>query len=229
MINSSIYLMLQEFDILQSLTKSEMEDLSGAASLQRLDKNALLYERGDLKNNVYIIRKGCLKLALERTKGRSLIKDIVYENTLVGENIFAGSDVHQESAIAIEETYVIKFDKEKFLSLIESNDVFCQEIMSLILTRLSKLEQRVQSFIFNKAERRIVDFVKRIGEQRGSRTMQNEIHIQHALSHKEIAKLTDTSRQTVTRVFNELKRCNIIHFRERRPNDLVIKDMLRLA
>ena len=57
----------------------------------------------------------------------------------------------------------------------------------------------------------------------------NEILINHGMSHKEIAFLTDTSRQTVARILNELKETNIIHFSDRKPNKILIRELAMLG
>ena len=45
------------------------------------------------------------------------------------------------------------------------------------------------------------------------------------MSHKEIAYLTDTSRQTVARILNELKKENFIHYGSRKSSKILIRDM----
>ncbi len=61
---------------------------------------------------------------------------------------------------------------------------------------------------------------------RGIKIGLEEILINHGMSHKEIAYLTDTSRQTVARVLGELKRENLIHFSVRKPNKILIRDIM---
>jgi CRP/FNR family cyclic AMP-dependent transcriptional regulator len=46
------------------------------------------------------------------------------------------------------------------------------------------------------------------------------------LTHKDIAALTGTSRQTVTTILNELKEKNIINFDRRR---ILVRDMDKLV
>ena len=57
----------------------------------------------------------------------------------------------------------------------------------------------------------------------------DEILIHHGLSHKEIANITDTSRQTVARVLSELKKLDVIHFSARKPHKILIRDIAYLA
>ena len=47
MINSSIFLMLREFDILKSLSQKELEEMTKVATLKRIEKNKNIYEPGD--------------------------------------------------------------------------------------------------------------------------------------------------------------------------------------
>jgi CRP/FNR family cyclic AMP-dependent transcriptional regulator len=113
--------------------------------------------------------------------------------------------------------------------MVEENGNFANDIMGVILLRLQLLEERMQSFVFKKAKIRIMDFIKKTGELRGIKIGIQEILINHGMSHKEIAYLTDTSRQTVARVLGELKKDDLIHFSARKPNKILIRNMMSLA
>jgi len=57
----------------------------------------------------------------------------------------------------------------------------------------------------------------------------DEILINHKLSHREIANITDTSRQTVARVLSELKKQDLIHFSARKPHKILIRNIANLS
>ena len=229
MINSSIFLMLREFDILKSLSERELEEMTKLAQLKRVVKNLNIYEPGDESNFVYLVQKGSVKLGINASCGKILIKDVVYENSLFGENIFVGDGQRKEFAKTMTDTSVIKIPTEVFRSLVEENGEFANDIMGVVLQRLQLLEERMQSFVFKKAKIRIMDFIKKTGELRGIKIGIQEILINHGMSHKEIAYLTDTSRQTVARVLGELKKDDLIHFSPRKPNKILIRNMMNLA
>lgn len=229
MINSSIFLMLREFDILKSLSERELEEMTKKAQLKRVEKNNNIYEPGDDSHFVYLVQKGSVKLGINASCGKILIKDVVYENSLFGENIFVGDGQRKEFAKTMTDTSVIKIPTGVFRTLVEENSLFANDIMGVVLQRLQLLEERMQSFVFKKAKMRIMDFIKRTGELRGIKIGIDEILINHGMSHKEIAYLTDTSRQTVARVLGELKKDNLIHFSARKPNKILIRNMMNLA
>jgi CRP-like cAMP-binding protein len=87
------------------------------------------------------------------------------------------------------------------------------------------MERRIESLVFKDARTRIVDFIRDMAEERGQK-VGFETMIKNHLTHKDIASLTGTSRQTVTTVLNELREENIINFDRRR---ILIRDMDKLA
>jgi len=125
-------------------------------------------------------------------------------------------------------------DTSQYVYLVEKGSVklgihaSCGKILIKIITRLQMLEERMHSFVFKKAKVRIANFIKKTGDLKGIRIGVDECLINHGMSHKEIAYLTDTSRQTVARVLGDLKKANIIHFSARKPNKILIRDMAAL-
>ena len=87
------------------------------------------------------------------------------------------------------------------------------------------MERRIESLVFKDARTRIVEFLREMAEEKGQK-VGFEMMIKNHLTHKDIASLTGTSRQTVTTVMNELRDENIINFDRRR---ILIRDMAKLA
>ncbi|MEE9439861.1 MAG: Crp/Fnr family transcriptional regulator [Saprospiraceae bacterium] len=229
MINSSIFLMLREFKILKSLSEKQLEEMTKEATLNSIDKNAIIYSPGDECKYVYLVQKGSVKLGMHAQCGKILIKDIVYEGSLFGENIFLEGNSRKEFAKVMYGTTVIKIPVTIIKSMVVENSDFANDIMGVILLRIQNLEERMQSFVFKKAKRRIMDFIKRTGNLRGIKIGLEEVLINHGMSHKEIGYLTDTSRQTVARVLGDLKRENLIHFSTRKPNKILIRKSMSFA
>ena len=113
--------------------------------------------------------------------------------------------------------------------MLERNPNLCQNLTQILIKKMSSLETRMSNFVFKKAQSRIVDFLKELAVTNGLKIGMDEILVNHGLSHKEIANITDTSRQTVARVLGDLKRQNIIHFSPRKPHKILIRNMVNLA
>src|SRR5690606_17504447 len=95
------------------------------------------------------------------------------------------------------------------------------KMRQLIGLRLRKAERMIASLLFKSSRQRIVEFLLDLADEYGQK-VGFETLVKEFFSHKIIAGLTATSRQTVTTVLNELKRKNIINFDRKR---LLIRDL----
>jgi CRP-like cAMP-binding protein len=99
------------------------------------------------------------------------------------------------------------------------------KLMKLIGLRLRKVERRLESLVFKDARTRVVEFLKDEAEEKGKK-VGYETMIPNHLTHKDIASLTGTSRQTVTTILNDLRDKNIINFDRRK---ILIRDLEKIA
>lgn len=226
--NQTVAETLDHFEHLKPLNDSQLSRLKHSVVLNTISKGDIIYQEGEPKSHVYLIATGSVKLASHTGEGKTLIKDILHDQSIFGENIFAGDGKRTEFAEALSDTAYYIIPAENFKRLTEENDAFATHILDVIVSRLFDLEERLKNFVFKSAKERIMFFIKRTGEKRGIKIGIDECLINHGMSHKEIASLTDTSRQTVARVLSELKRTNVIHFSPRKPNKILIRDMSSL-
>jgi len=226
MMNNSLKVIaLREMRILKTLTPTQLEILAAETTFEKVAKNSVIYNIGAPMDYVYLVEKGSVKLGMVASCGKTLTKELVYDNEVFGENIFTSELVTKEYAESMTEVKYYKIPVSVFQSLIVENNVFATSIMNIIVTKLQNLEERLQNFVFRKAKERIVDFIFRTGTRKGVKIGINECLIDHGMSHREIAYLTDTSRQTVARILNELKKENFIHYGSRKSSKILIRDL----
>ena len=221
---------LKSFPILKSCNEREVEWLADKSTTRTFFKGETIYREGDDGNNVYFVLDGTAKLGITSSCGKILIKDIIHDQDIFGENIFTQVNSRKEFAEVMKtKLSVAILRKEDFQKMILHNQKFANDVVNLVVTRLNNLEKRMENFIFKKAKARIVDFIVSTGRTRGIRIGLDELLINHGMSHKEIAFLTDTSRQTVARVLGELKKDSLIHFSARKPSKILIRDLATLS
>jgi len=227
--NVSISLvMLRSHKITSTLTDAQLLKLAQNVSIINLNKNKIVYETDSLIEYVYLLDKGSVKLGTLSTQGKVMIKDIAYEGNFFGENIFTKSSERKEFAETTSDSKIIKIPVALFQELVFENSNFTSEIMSLTIQRLQALEERLQNFVFMKAKERIVNFLYLAALRKGVAIGLQERLISYGISHRDIAYLTDTSRQTVARILNELKKDNFIHYGSRKSSKILIRDMVAL-
>jgi CRP/FNR family transcriptional regulator, cyclic AMP receptor protein len=225
---SLIHLSLRNHALLTTLSASEYDMVISHVEYERFSKNKMIYDINTEMRYVYLIEKGNVKLGMHSSCGKTLAKDIIYDNEIFGENIFVPELKTQEFAETLSETGLFKIPIDVFRDLVVNNHKFTGHVMNVVVHKLQKLEDRLQNFVFRKAKERIIDFICKTGKRKGITIGISECLIDHGMSHSEISYLTDTSRQTVARILNELKRDNHIHFTSRKSGKILVRDITSL-
>ncbi|NNE25278.1 MAG: Crp/Fnr family transcriptional regulator [Saprospiraceae bacterium] len=229
MIKSSKYLVLKELELFDCLDDRQLEQLSNQVQSKKISKGQFLFDHGDHISDVFIVINGSFKIGRYTSNDKTLIKEIAYKHELIGENFMAEQSYTKDFAQALEDTEVYSIPISFFKNLLERNATLCQGVTEILIRKMAQLESRMSNFVFKKAQSRIVDFLKDLAKHKGIRIGLDEVLVNHGLSHKEIAYITDTSRQTVARVLGDLKRQNIIHFSTRKPHKILIRSTLNLS
>ncbi len=226
---SAKYLMIEQLSLLKNLNETQKNELAQHGQFIKVKKDKKIFEADQKIKSVYILLKGSIKVGLEMEPGKSIIKQLIHEGEIFGENIITKKETRVDYAQALAESQVFVIPKAIFETLLFENVEFCGSIVSHILTQLATLEKRITDFVYVKAQKRIEGFLKNMALNKGIKIGIDELLINHNLSHSDIAFITDTSRQTVSRVLGDLKRANIIHFSARKPNKILVRSMAQLA
>jgi len=221
--------MIANLAIFRGLSPKGKEKVVQTSKISTFSKDSRIYKSGDLIQYVYFVIEGKVILGRKTSEDKVIIKDLVYSDKLFGENVFTKANVRSEYATAMVESQILMIPIAMFQNLFMEHHAFAHEITKIIVERLDNIEVRIKNFVFMKAKQRIAGFIKQTANTQGIKIGMEEVLINHGMSHKEIAFVTDTSRQTVARVLGDLKRDNIIHFSERKPNKILIRDIAKLA
>jgi len=173
-----------------------------------------------------MIAEGRVKIGSYSNDGKEVLKAILGKGEIFGELALTGEEKRRDFAQAMDEnTTICQMTIQDMQEMMADNKSLNFKIFKLIGLRIKKLERRVESLVFKDARTRIVEFLKDMAEEKGQK-VGFEMMIKNHLTHKDIANLTGTSRQTVTTVMNELKEKNLINFDRRR---ILIRDMEKLS
>jgi CRP-like cAMP-binding protein len=142
-----------------------------------------------------------------------------------GELAMAGEERRRDFAQAVEASTICPLTTGELKNLMYENKELSFKILKLIGLRIMKLERKLELLVFKDARTRVIEFLKDAASWKGVR-VGYETMIQTQLTHKDIASLTGTSRQTVTTILNELKEKNLINFNRKQ---ILIRDLDKLS
>lgn len=188
-------------------------------------KDDFIYFKDQSSENIYMVSSGRVKIGTYGPDGKEIVKAILTRGEVFGELALAGEEKRQDFAQAMDnDTHVCSMTIQDLQNLMVDNKELNLKILKIVGFRLRKMERKIESLVFKDARTRIVDFLKEMAEEKGQK-VGFEMMIKNHLTHKDIASLTGTSRQTVTTVMNELREKNLINFDRRR---ILIRDLEKL-
>ncbi len=189
-------------------------------------KDDFIYFKDQSSENVYMVSSGRVKIGTYADDGKEIVKAILARGEVFGELALAGEQRREDFAQAMDnDTRVCAMTIDDLQNLMKDNKELSLKILKIVGFRLRKMERKIESLVFKDARTRIVDFLRETAEEKGQK-VGFEMMIKNHLTHKDIASLTGTSRQTVTTVMNELRDRNLINFDRRR---ILIRDMEKLT
>ena len=189
-------------------------------------KDQMIYFQDQSSENIYMVSNGRVKIGTYAPDGKEIVKAILTRGEVFGELALAGENKRQDFAQSMDNgTHVCVMKIDDLKDLMKENKELSFKILKIVGFRLRKMERKIESLVFKDARTRIVDFLKETAEEKGQK-VGFEIMIKNHLTHKDIASLTGTSRQTVTTVLNELREKNLINFDRRR---ILIRDLDKLS
>jgi len=183
------------------------------ASMNRVEKNGVIYFPEVQSKNIYFLKTGHVKIARLSPDGREAILDIVGPGEIFGELTLAddGGEVYVEMAEALDEVLICAMSKNDFMEFLKKNPELNLRMVKLIGLKLRKVESKVEDLIFKNVRERIMTFLFRFAEAFG-KIKERQISVPKFLSQDEIAHMTGASRQTVATILNELRKEGVIDF-----------------
>lgn len=215
----------EDVDLFNILCPHKIKELAERHSFNYFKKNAFIYFPEEQARHIYMIAAGRVKIGHYTEEGKEVVKAILSTGEIFGELALTGEDRRADFAQAMDEnTTVCPISIEDMQALMADNKELSLKIYKLIGMRIRKLERKIESLVFKDARTRIIDFLKDAAAWKGKK-VGFETMIPTKLTHKDIANLTGTSRQTVTTILNELKDKNLINFDRRK---ILIRDLEKL-
>jgi CRP/FNR family cyclic AMP-dependent transcriptional regulator len=190
----------------------------------RYKKDDFIYVPEDTASNIYLIVDGRIKIGHYLDDGKEVVSSILTTGEIFGELALAGEDRRRDFAQAMCEAVICPLTIDELKALMFENKELSFKILKLIGLRLMKLERKLELLVFKDARTRVIEFLKDTAAWKGQR-VGFETMIPTKLTHKDIASLTGTSRQTVTTILNELKEQNLINFDRKK---ILIRDINNL-
>lgn len=191
--------MIDCIPLFQSLDRDTLGYLENVAVSKTYPKNTVLFSRGDETNALYIIETGKVKSLLMDEDGREMILNIHGPGECFGEIALIDGQPRSATMMTKETTRVVLIYKKDFLAVLERSRDFAMNLMNLLIERLRRATDKIESLAFQDVYGRVVNILLQLSEDADGRKI-----VREPLTHQEIANMVGSSREMVSKIIKEM-------------------------
>jgi len=215
---------MSEVDIFADLTDAEMEAIAAAAPMRQFSPGELLYSPPQPMETLFILKEGRVRIFRVSADGRALTTAIITPGTIFGEMLLLGQQMHDNFAEALDKVTVCVMNRSDVQRFLLSDARIAARISEILGNRVSQLERRLSDTVFKSVPQRIATTLCLLANEEQRRPLGRGLQV--SLTHEQVAALAGTSRETTTKVLNELAEQGLLRLGR---GKLTILDLPRLA
>ena len=191
-------------------------ELLADARRRSVVRGDLIYTPGDPADCVYVVESGRVKIVRTSANGAESIVGIRNPGDLFGELTWmTTSALRTTSAIALDPGDVCRVDAAAFEKRLRADAVLAAHFARGVSQRLASVERELTELAGKSVPGRLVDVLGRLAAEHGVREEDGTLRIALSLTHKDLADLIGTSRETLTKELSVLADVGLVRVAHR--------------
>lgn len=178
---------LKQIDFFHSLDEGKLQQLIDLSTIEKCDKEYVVFHQGDESNYLHILIDGTVKMQKYDDMGNPIIIGIFSEASLFGEAATLKQIPFPSSAIAKSDITILKIKYEHFMEYFLDDINVAKNIIYSLVDKIQILQRNIHSNIASNAEDKIINFY------------QNNQSFANKLKQYEIASILSMTSETLSR------------------------------
>lgn len=199
---------LRRIPCLSGLCREDIRIIEQMAEVKDVPQNQMVFTESDPVRFFFIVRRGAIRLFKSSSEGREIVIKVMRPGDyFCCVPLFGNRCESIVSAIAIEDSTLIAIPSEPFKKALFGNmNEFCKRLVTGLCNRVKYLSNLVEDLTFKDVEQRVIISLLRVAQEKSV----NDDIVHLTLTHQDIASMTGTVREVVSRTMSRLKKENVI-------------------
>ncbi len=207
---------LREVPLFSKFTEQDLDALATIVRRRSYPKNFMLFQQGDPGEEFLILSQGSVKVELTNPDGKELTLVILKPYQFLGELALLDDVPRSATVVTMEKAEFLVISKRDFGDMLNAYPRMCLPILKQLTRRIRVLTDDIASMAFLDSYSRVARKILSLAEEMGIPNTDGSIMIDQALTHQQLANLVGTTRETVTKILNEMKDKNLISIKRHR-------------
>jgi len=188
--------MLKKVTIFSNLNDQALEELQSIARRRTFPKNSVVISEGDESDSLYVLVSGRAVALRTDESGRQFVVNRFGPCDYFGEMSFFDRNVRCATVMTKERCEAMIIGRSDFLRFVERHTDILWNVINALLAKLRKATEQIESLAFLDVYGRLARILIENQDEAGV--------IHEKFTQQELADMVGSSRETVSRIFNEL-------------------------
>lgn len=190
-----------------SLGSAVLADLELATSTISLPAQASLFVEGEEARCLYLICSGYMKLTAGKQQDRHMIVRVAGPGSMLGLYAVLSHGVYEVTADSLTAAQLRPVERERFLSFLRSHkEAQLRAVQCICQEYRFALQDACRIALAETVAARLARLLTELAHQIGEHTEKGEFRFPLLLTHEELASMTCTTRETVTRTLGQFRK-----------------------
>jgi len=173
-------------------------------------RGTVLISEGQPAVGIYVLCSGRAKVSISSAQGKTVILRIAQPGDLLGVNSVLKGLPYEATVETLEHCRIDFVSREDFLKLLDKSKAARIGVSKTLGNELTTVFEWARLLLLSQsAQEKLVRLLLKWCNELGEPTPEG-IRLNHGLTHEEIAQMIGGSRETVSRLFTQLKRKQIV-------------------
>jgi CRP/FNR family transcriptional regulator len=206
---------LQSVPLFRNLVPEELSRIADIVIQRIFPKKSVIFIEGSDKEAVFFIRSGLVKTYKTNENGHEQIVSFLKEGDMFPHIGLFNKNPYPATAETIVDTVLLAIPVHQFEHLLFDTPSIAVKALGVLGDKIRELQEIIQEMSGQDVNQRAVSLLVKLAEQHGV-NKNGHIHIEVPLTHQEFASTVGTSRETINRLLNHLRKEQIIAFERSR-------------
>ena len=200
---------VREEHLFCNLPLPTLQKLNEIKSTAVYPKSAMLFIEGQLPRGVFVLCTGKAKLSTSSTEGKTVILNLAEAGDVLGLNATISNKPYELTAEMVEPGQANFIPRDALLQFLRENgEIALRVAEQLSRNYYSAFEEVRMLGLANSPSEKLAKLLLAWSDEAVHSA--NPLHLTSTLTHEEIAEMIGTTRETVSRLFSEFKKNQLL-------------------
>jgi len=194
---------LRKVPLFEGLTDEDLEAIAKVTISRTYDKDQIIILAEEEGDALFIIESGQVKVSIV-SDDREVILSLLGNGAMFGELSLLDGKPRSANVVATENTALYMVRRADFLQLIYKVPKIAIALLAELAARLRKTDRKIEGLALLDVTSRISETLLQLATDQGEQREEG-IHLATRPTHQQLANMSGTTRETVSRVLKRLE------------------------